>query len=641
MQFNPYSFQSPPTDGWKRNLRRQSRAESIVQATLAAIACIPISIAVAIVAILIYETVLFFQDVSLWNFLTDTEWTPRFASQQFGILVLASATFLVTGIALIVAIPIGLLAAIYLAEYAPPKVRWIMKPILEALSGIPTVVYGYFAFLVVTPLLQELIPGIAIFNGLSAGLVTGVTIIPIVSSLSEDAIRGVPDRLREASYALGLTKRETIINVLLPVAFPGIVASFTLAASRALGETMIAAIAAGQNPQLTLNPLVPIETMTAFIIQVSLGTVAFNSLAFRTIFTVGMVLFLITLTLNTFGYWLVRHYQQSMTQVVVPSTPRSDNSNLCLDCNLPPPQTRELPISMHQSPGFQIPFTRRHRLDRFFSTLTFLATLVALAFLGLLLLDAFRRGMPQLDWQFLTSIPSRNPEKAGIYPALMGSLWLLAVTLVLSLPISIATAIYLEEYCPDNWLNKLLEINIANLSAVPSIIYGLLGLELFVRLLAPLTGGPTILSAALTLTVVILPLSIVTTRSALRRVSASLHQAGYAIGMTRTQVLWHIVLPTALPGTLTGALLSLARAVGETAPLIAVGALSFISFAPPLSSEGLRSRFTALPFQIFNWVSRPQQAFHNNAAAAIIVLIAILFVMNVLALLLRNRTSKS
>ncbi len=639
MEFHPLPPRLPEGESWQRNLQRLTWIERCLHLILAVIAGIPISISVAIAAVFLFETVLFFQTVPVWNFFSDTQWTPLFPSQNFGILVLASGTLLVTGIASFFAVPIGLLIAIYLAEYASDRLRLTVKPLLEALSGIPTVVYGYFALLVVTPILQQFIPGLARFNALSAGLVTGVAIVPIISSLSEDAIKSVPHTLREAGYTLGLTKGEILAQIVLPMAFPGIVASFMLAASRALGETMISAIAAGQNPQLTLNPFVPLATMTAFIIQVSLGTVAFNSLAFQTIFTVGMVLFLITLGLNSFGYWLVRRYQTAMNQEIVP-TQLSENP-----FKFYAPYDGEFfsgnnglgGVKTRPDAEFKTPLIRRQGLDRGFEALSAVAIPIALGILALLLLDASRRGLPHLTWQFITSFPSRNPQEAGIYPALIGSLWLLGLTALFALPIGIGTAIYLEEYCANTALNQFLEINIANLAAVPSILYGLLGLELFVRVLAPITGGPSLLSAALTLTVIILPMFIVTTRSALRGIPGGLHQAGYAMGMTRAQVLWHIVLPAAFPATLTGALLALARAIGETAPLIAVGALSFVSFAPPLSWEGVYSRFTALPFQIFNWILRPQSAFHDNAAAAILVLVGILLILNICGVFIREK----
>ncbi|GAB4566644.1 MAG: phosphate ABC transporter permease subunit PstC [Anaerolineae bacterium] len=292
-----------------RRLPRR-RGERALQAVFAACAFLSILTTVGIIAVLLVEAIGFFREVSLWNFLTDTQWTPLFAQKHFGIVVLISATVLTTAIALAVSVPIGLMAAIYLSEYASERARRLLKPGLEILAGVPTVVYGYFALLTVTPLLKRMIPSIAGFNALSAGLVMGIMIIPTVASLSEDALYAVPRSLRQGAFALGATKREVITGVVVPAALSGITAAFILAMSRAIGETMIVAIAAGQNPRLTLSPLVPVETMTAFIVQVSLGDTPAGSLAFRTIFAVGMTLFLMTLGLNVLSHWFVRRYQE-------------------------------------------------------------------------------------------------------------------------------------------------------------------------------------------------------------------------------------------------------------------------------------------------------------------------------------------
>ncbi len=310
MSANPPSTPLDRSNLWKPNRTLNKRVEAGVKALFALFAFVSVVTTIGIVFTLIFETVGFFQEVPIWRFLTERQWTPLFADKQFGVMVLVSATLLTSVIAIAVALPIGLLAAICLSEYAPAKVRKWLKPALEILAGVPTVVFGYFALLTVTPFLQNIIPGIQGFNALSAGLVLGVSIIPLVASLSEDAIYAVPRSLRDGAYALGSTKREAITSVVLPAALSGIVASFILAISRAIGETMIVTIAAGQNPQLTLNPLVPVETMTAYIVQVSKGDTPAGSLAYRTIFAVGMTLFVITLTLNIFSYWFVRRFRE-------------------------------------------------------------------------------------------------------------------------------------------------------------------------------------------------------------------------------------------------------------------------------------------------------------------------------------------
>ena len=263
-----------------------------------------------IIAVLFFETYEFFKEVSIIDFLIDTQWTPLFAEKHFGIIPLFAGTLLTTIIAMAVSLPIGLISAIYLSEYASERLRTAIKPILEVLAAVPTVVYGYFALLFVTPILQKFIPDLSGFNSLSPGIVMGIMIIPIIASLSEDAMHAVPMTLREGALALGSTKFQVSIKVVLPAAFSGIAASFILGVSRAVGETMIVAIAAGQQPRLTLNPLVPIETVTAYIVQVSLGDTPTGTIEYKTIFAAGMSLFVVTFFLNMISYWLKKRFRE-------------------------------------------------------------------------------------------------------------------------------------------------------------------------------------------------------------------------------------------------------------------------------------------------------------------------------------------
>lgn len=267
-------------------------------------------ITVGIVGVLIFETFGFFKVVSIFDFLTDTQWTPLFSDKHFGILPLFAGTFLTTIIAMAVSLPIGVITAIYLSEYSSGKVRSIVKPILEVLAAVPTVVYGYFALLFITPLLQRIIPDMSGFNSLAPGIVMGIMIIPIISSLSEDAMHAVPMSLREGALALGSAKFQVALKVVLPAALSGVASSFILGISRAVGETMIVAIAAGQQPRLTLNPLVPIETVTAYIVQVSLGDTPAGTIEYSTIFAAGMSLFIVTFVLNIVSYWLKKRFRE-------------------------------------------------------------------------------------------------------------------------------------------------------------------------------------------------------------------------------------------------------------------------------------------------------------------------------------------
>lgn len=296
----------------RRLVRTRGRrvGEWLIHRLLLLCALVSIFTTLGIILSLVTETVGFFRVVSVAEFLTDTRWTPLFDPAHFGILPLLTGTVLVALGASVVALPLGLATAIFLSEYAPDTARRVVKPVLEVLAGIPTVVYGYFALTFVTPLLRHLVPGANVFNGASASLVMGIMIIPMVSSLSEDAMVAVPRSLREAAYALGATRFEVATRVVVPAALSGIVASFILAISRAIGETMIVALAAGATPNLTLNPFESIQTMTAYIVQVSLGDTPHGSIAYRSLFAVGMSLFVITLAMNILGHLVVRRYRE-------------------------------------------------------------------------------------------------------------------------------------------------------------------------------------------------------------------------------------------------------------------------------------------------------------------------------------------
>ena len=285
--------------------------ELVIEKSLLSSALITIAVTIGIVLVLAIEAVQFFSEVSIVDFLTDTQWTPLFTDKHYGILPLLSGTLLTSFIAISVALPIGLSISIYLSEYAPKSFRKTVKPLLELLAAVPTVVYGFFALIVVTPFLQQLIPGLSGFNSLSAGFVMGIMIIPYISSISEDALHAVPNALREASFGMGATKLQTAFKVVVPAASSGIIVSIILAISRAIGETMIVAVAAGQQPRLTLDPTVPVETITAYIVQVSLGDVEHGSVEYRTIFAAGITLFVFTFLLNTISYRIRKKYQEN------------------------------------------------------------------------------------------------------------------------------------------------------------------------------------------------------------------------------------------------------------------------------------------------------------------------------------------
>jgi phosphate transport system permease protein len=307
---------NPATLALPRNARlaaRRSRVlrERLIELALFLAALVSVFTTVGIVYILVKESVVFFQQVPLADFLTDRQWTPLFDDAHFGILVLLSGTLTSSAVALLVAIPLGTIIAIYLSEFAPFRLRETVKPVLEMLGGVPTIVYGYFALLFLTPLLQRFIPGLPGFNLLSAGIVMGIMIIPYVSSISEDAMRAVPMSLREGSYAMGATRLQTALKVVVPAAFSGIASAYILGISRAVGETMILAVAAGMQPNLTFNPLEPAATITAFIVQVALGDLPHGSVGYQTIFAAGLTLMLFTLACNLAGHFLRKRFREA------------------------------------------------------------------------------------------------------------------------------------------------------------------------------------------------------------------------------------------------------------------------------------------------------------------------------------------
>jgi phosphate transport system permease protein len=285
--------------------------EKIIEGFLFVCTSLCVLTTVGIIAVLAYQSYQFFSEVPIHDFLTDTQWTPLFSEKHFGILPLLTGTLLITFIAVLIALPLGLSIAIYLSEYASKEFRAVVKPMLEILSAIPTVVYGYFALTVVTPFIQKIFPSVAGFNSISPGIVMGLMIVPLISSLSEDALYAVPKQMREGAYALGSTTLQTALRVVVPAASSGIIVSVILAISRAIGETMIVAVAAGQQPRLTLNPTVPIETVTTYIVQVSMGDVPHGSLEYKTIFSAGLSLFVITLVLNNISFFIKKKYREA------------------------------------------------------------------------------------------------------------------------------------------------------------------------------------------------------------------------------------------------------------------------------------------------------------------------------------------
>jgi phosphate transport system permease protein len=308
---SPAAMASPVSESLSHKKSRIFK-ERLIEFLLMLTGLVAVFTTVAITIILVYESIGFFQYVSVWEFLTGTVWTPLFATPSYGILPLISGTLTVTFIALLVAVPMGTIIAIYLSEFAPHRLREVIKPALELIAAVPTIVFGYFALLFVTPLLQATImPGLPGFNMLAPGIVVGVATIPTIASLAEDAMRSVPMSMREGAYAVGSNKLQVALRIVMPAAVSGVVAAYVLAAARAIGETMVVAIAAGQNANFTFNPLEAAATLTAYIAQVSLGDLEHGSVAYRSIFAAGLILLVMTLVLNVAGHFLRKRFRKA------------------------------------------------------------------------------------------------------------------------------------------------------------------------------------------------------------------------------------------------------------------------------------------------------------------------------------------
>jgi len=589
------------------------------------------SLSVIASALIIYTlasgTIRFFEyeEATFLEFITGTDWLPNGRNPSFGIWPLLSGTALIAVGALMISIPLGVAAALYLGEFASPKSRRFLKPIVEVLSGIPSVVHGFFALLVISPFMQRTIDA-TYFNAASAIIVVAAMILPIIVSISDDAIRAVPREIKEAALGLGATRWEMATKVVLPSARSGIVAAVLLALARAVGETMAVTMAAGSVAALHFDPRLEVQTLTAYIAQVATGDIPPGP-ATDAGFAVGSALFVLTYSVNILAIGATRKRLGAN---------RGKMSSLFFEIKaklsmLLEKLRGEVKYNLTQSNPF-IPtkydlFRRRkEKVSRFFVASSLF---VGLAFLLILLQAILETGLAGIDLQFLTNFPSYRADQAGIGPTIWGSLWLIALTMLFALPAGVGAAVYLTELAPEGILNQFLRRTIQNLAAVPSIIFGLVGLYIFSRMFG---FGLSLLTGSLTLAMMVLPMIVVTTEEALLAVPKSFRDAALGVGATRWQAVRHHVLPNAVPGIATGAILSVARALGETAPILFVASL-FSKTAP----TGIMDGFLALPIQIFFWTRHPKEAFHDLAASTILVLLMLLLILNFIAIFIRNR----
>ena len=599
--------------------------EKIIVTLLFITASLAVVISAAIIYTLADGSIDFFtaSEVSTLDFFTGTRWVPSGRNPSFGVLPLLAGTALIAGGALSIGAPLGIGAALFLSEFASKRLRAILKPIIEVLAGIPSIVYGFFALLFISPRLQEYF-GASYFNAASAIIVMSIMILPIVVSISDDAMRAVPRHQREASYAMGATKWETATRVVLPGASSGITASVLLGLGRAIGETMVVTLAAGSVSNLTFNPFAEVQTMTAYIAQVATGDIP-PGVAVDAAFAIGLLLFVITLIVNIIAGLILKYFkprEKPKKHNLITKLRIKDRFEILIEII-----QRTLRIKTKKSR--EVSLKKRAIKGRIGITIMGSCLFFASGFLVILLGSIFSKGLGSISWQFLSHFPSWNPDKAGIYPVILGSVYLMLLTMAIAVPIGVGAAVYLTEIASDSWYSRFLRRIIQNLAGVPSIVFGLVGLTIFVRLF---DFRLSLLSGSLTLSLMALPIIIVATEEALKSVPKGFREAARGLGATRWQTVRHHVLPNAIPGMLTGTVLALSRAIGETAPILFIGAI-FSKSAP----SGVFDGFLALPLTIFYWTRHPKVEFHQLAASTIIVLLIILLSMNSLAIIIRHR----
>ncbi len=589
------------------------------------------SLSVIASALIIYTlasgTIRFFEyeEATFFEFITGTDWVPNGRNPSFGIWPLLSGTALIAVGSLMISIPLGVAAALHLGEFASPRSRRFLKPIVEVLSGIPSVVHGFFALLVISPFMQRTIDA-TYFNAASAIIVVAAMILPIIVSISDDAIRAVPREIKEAALGLGATRWEMATKVVLPSARSGIVAAVLLALARAVGETMAVTMAAGSVAALHFDPRLEVQTLTAYIAQVATGDIPPGP-ATDAGFAVGSALFVLTYSVNILAVGATRNrlganrgkMASLLFQIKVKLSMILDRISGDIEYNL----TQSNPFIPTKYDLFR---RRKEKVSRF---IVASSLFVGLVFLLILLQTILETGLAGIDLQFLTNFPSYRADQAGIGPTIWGSLWLITLTMLFALPAGVGAAVYLTELAPEGILNQFLRRTLQNLAAVPSIIFGLVGLYVFSRMFG---FGLSLLTGSLTLAMMVLPMIVVTTEEALLAVPKSFRDAALGVGATRWQAVRHHVLPNAVPGIATGAILSVARALGETAPILFVASL-FSKTAP----TGIMDGFLALPIQIFFWTRHPKEAFHDLAASTILVLLMLLLILNIIAIFIRNR----
>lgn len=588
--------------------------------------------------------------VGVWNFLTGDVWNPTGTPPAYGVYPLIVGTLLVTLGAMAIAIPLGIASAVFIAELAPPRLRGVVKPAIELLAGIPSVVYGFFGLVVLTDWIRVSFDIASGETWLAGSILLGIMALPTIVSVSEDAISAVPRAYREGSLALGATRWQTITGVIIPGALSGITAAIILGVGRAIGETMAVIMVvgnAGVVPEPLWNILSPVRTLTGTL-GIEMGEVAVGSAHYHALFAVAVVLLVITLAINLLARGILKRLGERHT-VAAGAARRAKGR----ESDTAKPYARavlgigafgliaaatDVLITAVAAVTFFGAVHIRRRISpkigqKIAFGLVYASTGIVLLFLGVILFDIVANGLPALSWEFLTAPPSDLGRAGGIGPAILGTLYLVGGAVLFALPVGIGAAIYLHEYTRGGRITEIIRAGADLLNGTPSIVFGLFG---FAFLVLYLNLGVSLLAGQITLGLMILPTIIRTTEEALKSIPGSVREGSLALGATHWQTIWRVVLPPAVPGILTGTILSIGRAAGETAPILFTAVVFSRRFLP----ESVMEPVMALPYHLFILATNVPGARENQYGTAL-VLLALVTAIYLIAIFIRNHYRKS
>lgn len=627
------------TDLPSAGMNRRS-VDLVIGRSLFFVALFAIITVLFIIVFLLRDGYQIFLEIGIWDFLTGTDWNPAGQHPAYGTLPLIVGTMLVMALAMIIAVPLSIGSAVYIAEIAGPRTKAVIKPAVELLAGIPSVVYGFFGLILLTDWIRIAFDQPSGSSWLAGSILLAIMAIPTITSVAEDAISSVPREFKEGSLALGANHWQTVRSVIVPAALSGISAAIILGMGRAIGETMAVLMVTGNAaiiPDPIINVFSPVRTLTGTL-GIEMGEVAFGSPHYHALFGVAVVLLFITLAINSAARVIINRIQgtQGMTRPAPSGTPGTSTGRLKAALRRTAPYRafraafRRI-ARVASAPSGRAVHPKTAQRCAFF--LISLSVMTVLVILGVILGEIVVNGAGALTWEFLTGSPKDLGRAGGIFPAIVGTLYLVGGALAVALPLGIATAIYLIEYTVDTPLTRGIRAAVDLLNGTPSIVFGLFG---FAFLVLFLNFGVSLIAGQITLGLMILPTIIRTTEEALRSIPHALREGSYALGATKWQTIWQVVLPPALPGILTGAILSIGRAAGETAPIMFTAVVFSSRFLPSSLSDPVM----ALPYHLFILTTNVPGASTQKFGTALVLLLMVLSIYLV-AILVRRRCDRA